>query len=337
MKWKDLPPRCQAYLAAVYVLAIPFAFLSFKEMGQYTGTWLLFTLASFCVATINLHLPQVPSIVISMGDVFTILALMQFGAGPALVTYWANVLATAVTGHIRRYGFHFLANIRIHRLLFNVSCCAISIFVMDRTYAIAQEQLAGFPGMIAVSLAAAAVSWFTVNTVTVSLAIALSSQQSFLAVWREGLSLYLLNFFGSAAAAGLLSIFYERASFSIFLLSLPVAVVVYQLYVFYIEKYLQARTHISELNKLYLQTIEAMANAVDAKDRYTHGHIRRVQAYATELAQCMGISGENELMAMKAGALLHDIGKIAIPEYILNKPTVLTETEFEKMKIHPGH
>ena len=84
-----------------------------------------------------------------------------------------------------------------------------------------------------------------------------------------------------------------------------------------------------------MQTVEALASAVDAKDRYTHGHIRRVQAYAKLLAKYCGIAGENELLAIQAGALLHDIGKIAIPEYILNKPTALTETEYEKMKIHP--
>src|SRR5262249_40505896 len=137
--------------------------------------------------------------------------------------------------------------------------------------------------------------------------------------------LYLLNFLGSAAAAGLISLFYQRDGFWIFLLSLPVAVVFYQLYSFYIQKYQQAQRHISELNHLYLQTIEALANAVDAKDRYTHGHIRRVQAYALALAKQMNIVDYEQLMGIKAGALLHDIGKIAIPEYILNKPTVLTE------------
>src|SRR6202008_1288665 len=72
-----------------------------------------------------------------------------------------------------------------------------------------------------------------------------------------------------------------------------------------------------------------------AKDRYTHGHIRRVQAYAARLAQYLGMHDDKELLAIRAGALLHDIGKIAIPEYILNKPTSLTETEYDKMKIHP--
>jgi HD-GYP domain-containing protein (c-di-GMP phosphodiesterase class II) len=64
--------------------------------------------------------------------------------------------------------------------------------------------------------------------------------------------------------------------------------------------------------------VETLASAVDAKDRYTHGHIRRVQVYAMELAKCLGITGEDELLGLRACALLHDIGKIAIPEYILN-------------------
>ena len=183
-------------------------------------------------------------------------------------------------------------------------------------------------------LGAVAFIWFLVNTATLSAAIALSTKSSFWTVWNDGKQLALLNSFGSAATAGFISIFYDR-NFLIFLLGLPIAAVFYQLYSFYIDKYQRAREHIAELNKLYLQTVEALATAVDAKDRYTHGHIRRVQAYAVELAARMDIKDENEIMAIRSGALLHDIGKIAIPEYILNKPTILTESEFEKMKLHP--
>jgi diguanylate cyclase (GGDEF)-like protein/putative nucleotidyltransferase with HDIG domain len=186
-----------------------------------------------------------------------------------------------------------------------------------------------------VGLAAIATTWLIINTGTLSGAIALSSGRDFWTAWREGLGLYVLNFFGSAAAAGLIQIFYDW-SFYVFLLALPFAAVFYQLYRFYIDKYEKAQEHIAELNKLYLQTVEALATAVDAKDRYTHGHIRRVQAYGVALGKQMGITDEKEVMAMRSGALLHDIGKIAIPEYILNKPTVLTESEYEKMKIHPA-
>ena len=86
--------------------------------------------------------------------------------------------------------------------------------------------------------------------------------------WKDGLQLYVLNFYGSAAAAGLLSLFYKSNPL-ILLLALPIAAVFYQLYQFYIDKYEHAQAHIAELNKLYLQTVEALATAVDAKDRYT--------------------------------------------------------------------
>src|SRR5262249_31269717 len=162
----------------------------------------------------------------------------------------------------------------------------------------------------------AALAWFFVNTATLAEALALHQDRSFWAVWREGIALSLLNFMGSAAAAGLISIFYQRVGFLIFFFSVPIAIIIQQLYHFYVQKYLQAQKHIAELNKLYLQTVEALASAVDAKDRYTHGHIRRVQAYAAKMARLLGTSEDSELLAIQAGALLHDIGKIAIPEYI---------------------
>jgi diguanylate cyclase (GGDEF)-like protein/putative nucleotidyltransferase with HDIG domain len=270
-----------------------------------------------------------------MGDVFTILALTQFGPGPALILYCLGMIVGHFAHIIRRDGIHGVARIKAHKVLFNLACCGLSVWLMNLVYRAAIASTLPSPQNLVAAFIGISLTWFLVNTVTLSLAVSFWSNQTFWTVWREGVTLALLNFTGSAAAAGLISFFYKRAGFFIFLLSLPIAVVVYQLYRFYVERYEQAQAHISELSKLYLQTVEALSSAVDAKDRYTHGHIRRVQAYATELAKFMGINDDNELLAIRAGALLHDIGKIAIPEYILNKPTVLTETEFEKMKIHP--
>src|SRR5258708_21350070 len=74
--------------------------------------------------------------------------------------------------------------------------------------------------------------------------------------------------------------------------------------------------------------------AIDAKDQITHGHIRRVQSYAVGLAKNIGMSDDKLLKAIEAAALLHDMGKLAVPEHILNKPGKLTPAEFEKMKLH---
>ncbi|HVC20445.1 MAG TPA: HD domain-containing phosphohydrolase, partial [Vicinamibacterales bacterium] len=95
-----------------------------------------------------------------------------------------------------------------------------------------------------------------------------------------------------------------------------------------------ANRHLDQLNRLYLSTVEALAMAIDAKDQITHGHIRRVQLYAVGLARILGVKDEQLVKAVEAAALLHDTGKLAVPEYILNKPGKLTPAEFEKMKLH---
>lgn len=89
-----------------------------------------------------------------------------------------------------------------------------------------------------------------------------------------------------------------------------------------------------ELSRVHLATAEALATAIDAKDQTTHCHVRRVQVYAAGMGAVFGLS-EAEIAALKSGALLHDIGKLAVPAHILNKPGKLTPAEFEKMKIHP--
>ncbi len=90
---------------------------------------------------------------------------------------------------------------------------------------------------------------------------------------------------------------------------------------------------LEELNGLHLATIEALATAIDAKDQTTHCHVRRVQIYATGLGKVLGLSAA-ELTALNAGALLHDVGKLAVPDHILNKPGALSAAEFEKTKVH---
>ena len=96
----------------------------------------------------------------------------------------------------------------------------------------------------------------------------------------------------------------------------------------------RTRRHVEEIAGLHLRTIEALALAIEAKDTTTADHLQRVRVYATEIGKEIGLS-QNELDALQAAALLHDIGKLAVPEHIISKPGRLTPEEFEKMKIHP--
>ncbi len=95
-----------------------------------------------------------------------------------------------------------------------------------------------------------------------------------------------------------------------------------------------ANKHVEHLNQMHMSTIETLAMAVDAKDQTTHGHIRRVQTHAVSLAKALGIDDTPLIRAIEAAALLHDIGKLGVPEHILNKPGALNSDELEQMRTH---
>jgi diguanylate cyclase (GGDEF)-like protein/putative nucleotidyltransferase with HDIG domain len=101
----------------------------------------------------------------------------------------------------------------------------------------------------------------------------------------------------------------------------------------YFDKIEATRLYIAQMNRLHLATVEALATAIDAKTQASHAHVRRMQIYAEGLARVLRLQ-ETEVQALRAGALLHDIGKLAVPDQILNKPGKLTPAEFEKMKTH---
>jgi putative nucleotidyltransferase with HDIG domain len=114
----------------------------------------------------------------------------------------------------------------------------------------------------------------------------------------------------------------------------PVMYLVYRSYRLYLGRLDDARKHAQETSALHLRTIESLALAIEAKDHTTHDHLQRVQVYAMEIAKELKLS-ESELQAVRAASLLHDIGKIAVPEHIICKPGKLTPEEFEQMKVHP--
>ena len=108
----------------------------------------------------------------------------------------------------------------------------------------------------------------------------------------------------------------------------------YRTYKVYLGRIQDQQRHVQQVSDLHLATIEALALAIDAKDQTAQSHIRRVQVYAAGLARALGMS-ENEIQGVKTAALLHDIGKLAVPEHILSKPGPLTQEEFQKIRIHP--
>src|SRR5207237_3768848 len=104
MHWQQRSLAFRVYLLAVYVIAIPMSVVCLTARNDFSLQWFFLAASSVFLATINVRLPKLPA-VISMGDVFIILILMQFGPGPALATYWIDIVAAHTANLFRKYGF----------------------------------------------------------------------------------------------------------------------------------------------------------------------------------------------------------------------------------------
>ncbi len=192
-----------------------------------------------------------------------------------------------------------------------------------------------------VLLMMAALVFFLANTLPISVVIALTENKSSRKVWKECYFWSFPYYLVGAAAVGLVGIINQRAGWQTSLLVLPVIYWVYRSYRLYLgrleaekERVEVEKRHVEQIASLNMRTIEALALAIEAKDHTTHTHLQRVRTYAVEIAKEIGLLPD-EIEALRAAALLHDIGKLAVPEHIINKPGRLTPEEFEKMKVHP--
>jgi len=178
--------------------------------------------------------------------------------------------------------------------------------------------------------------YFVLNTGLIAVAIAFEQRHAPWQVWREHCSPLWLTYFGGAAAAGLtlLLVSTRNAGFGVLTFVAPIPFIIYASFKTAVARMQDHVAHLGRVNSMYLATIETLAQAIDAKDEVTHDHIRRVQRNAMRLARQLGITDDGEVRALEAASLLHDMGKLAVPEHILNKPDKLTPAEFDRMKEH---
>ncbi|HML18386.1 MAG TPA: HD domain-containing phosphohydrolase, partial [Bryobacteraceae bacterium] len=181
----------------------------------------------------------------------------------------------------------------------------------------------------------AAVSLFVANTFPAAILLRLAGEQRLGRLWKKSYFWAFPYYLVGAALAQVIHLGKSAISSGTALLVLAALYLAYRNYRSQKTEWTMREKHASDLNALHLRAIEGLALAVEAKDNLnTRGHIRRVQVYALGIGKTMGLS-EPELEALQAGALLHDIGKLAVPEHILTKPGKLTPEEFAKMKVHP--
>ena len=180
----------------------------------------------------------------------------------------------------------------------------------------------------------AACIYFVANTLPVATVISLTEGRSLRKIWSDCYFWSFPYYLVGAGVAGMMSWLHDFTDWQTSLLTLPVVYLIYRSYRLYLGKLEDEKRHVEEMADLHMRTIEALALAIEAKDQTTHDHLQRVRVYAVEVAKELKVDREG-MEALQAAALLHDIGKLAIPEHIVSKPGRLTPEEFEKMKIHP--
>jgi diguanylate cyclase (GGDEF)-like protein/putative nucleotidyltransferase with HDIG domain len=225
------------------------------------------------------------------------------------------------------------------RVVFNVfSMMAPAVWLCSWVYRNSQNILGhSLPLMLMV----AASTFFIGNTLPIAAIISLSERRSFRQTWSECHFWSFAYYLAGAALVAVVHYLSRYIGWEAFFLVLPVVYWIYRSYRLYLgrledeKRHVEdEKRHVEQVSNLHLRTIEALALAIEAKDQSTHDHLQRVRVYAVEVGKDLGLSSD-ELEALRAASVLHDIGKLAVPEHIISKPGKLTPEEFDKMKIHP--
>ncbi len=184
-----------------------------------------------------------------------------------------------------------------------------------------------------VRLVVAACACFIANQLPM-IAVASLTQRDWLRKTKELVQVWTFPYYLMAAAIAVAFSYLQRfLNWQVAMLGAPVMFLTYRSYRLYVDRLERQKAHSVDLAGLHLRAIEALSLAIEAKDEIPDQHLRRVQIYSLELGKALRMT-ERELEALRAAAVLHDIGTLAVPEHITGKPGRLTPEEFEKVKIH---
>jgi len=289
------------------------------DLFKFTG----FLVISAAAAGVRITVPGAHA-PLSLTFLFVLISMMEF-SGPETVLL--GCLATFVESY-----WPAESRPRVPVLVFRVALVSAGIAVAERAFTSAWLVNVGFD--TAIRLSAATLALFLFTSVPGAMLEAGVEGTPFAATWKVNYLWSAPYYVGGAAVAQTVILADKFVGWQTILLIGPVVYLIYRSYSLYLERLDDERRHAHEVSSLHLRTIEALALAIDAKDQTTHDHLQRVQVYALELGKDLGLQ-KDELEALRAAALLHDIGKLAVPEHIISKPGRLTAEEFEKMKIHP--
>jgi diguanylate cyclase (GGDEF)-like protein/putative nucleotidyltransferase with HDIG domain len=333
-----MPFRAKAFIALTAASGI--AVLCIACMRMHSDNLLkfgCFVLIAVMASTMKVKLPGMSS-TMSVNFLFVFLGVLELSLAETLVI---GCIATLVQSLWKCKNQPDPV-----KVIFNLfSLTSNAIFL---TYLAYHYMARSFENSVPLLLLVVALTYFMCNSVPLATVIALVEGCPLRKMWKETYFWALPYNLAGAALVGVIHVCNHYFGWQNALLILPIMYGVHRSFQLYLDRLdeqkkrveieaLQVaaeKLHVEQVCALHLRTIEGLALAIDAKDHTTHEHLHRVRVYAAEIAKELGLS-ELELDALNAVALLHDIGKLAVPDHIINKPGRLTPEEFEKMKIHP--
>ena len=307
--------KLKIYVAVVAILAIALFIYLFPALFLIPNIWVIFafflTLSVF-VEFIPVDLPMTGSI--SIGFPVDFMVILVYGPALAMLISAISAIIHEVLEKKNSW----------YKIVFNASQYALSVGIAGLTYQYIGG-VVGFQNFFKYFLPAAlcAFTYCLVNLILVTIVISLSQGGRITTVWRINFKGILPSYIAEAPLGFLMAVIYVQAGvlgILLFFLPLLLARRSFELY--------------TKMRKVYLETIRALAAAIDAKDPYTKGHSERVSETSIALAQELNLS-DRDIENIEYTALLHDIGKIGIADNILGKNSILTNEEFDKIKEHP--
>ncbi len=320
--WREMRPVARAFIAVVLICGT--SVLTYSVLHAKSASPLKFfcyLVIALAASRLKVNLPGITG-TMSVNFLFLLLGVLELSLPETIVMGCAAVVVQCLD----RESLHPI------QVAFNICSTALAIAVTFFTYRYALSHSA--VNNPSTSLFLAASVYFVANTLPVAAVISLTERRSLRRIWSECYFWSFPYYLVGAGVVGMISWLHGFTDWQTSLLTLPVVYLIYRSYRLYLGKLSDEKRHVEEIADLHMRTIEALALAIEAKDQTTHDHLQRVRVYAVEVGKELKVEPE-EMEALQAAALLHDIGKLAIPEHIVSKPGRLTPEEFEKMKIHP--
>src|SRR5208283_889707 len=319
--WRGLSRAAKLYISVIVIAGLGTLIYggihqSSKNIAEFICYLGIATLAS----RLKVNLPGITG-TLSVNFLFILIGVLELSLTETLILGAVSMLAQCL----------YPERPQAIQVTFNVCAGSISTALAYAVYhyPLANVLVANRPILLGVS----ATVYFIANAGSIATVISMTERRPLTRILRDCYFWSFPYYLVGAGIAGAIAWFNENFNWETSLLMVPAVYLIYRSYRLYLGKLEDEKVHVEEMANLHLRTIEALALAIEAKDHTTHEHLQRVRVYAIEVAKELGVKGP-ELEALHAAALLHDIGKLAVPEPIISKPGRLSPEEFEKMKIH---